>query len=197
MKARSPLLCLSLSLDVVGIWLAALLAAELLHHNPGLVLDAGALAFGLGVLVLAWFFGGYSFLRWPWMPFRQLAQRWLLVVGTALALAVQVGWLLNLSVTSVWFHRSALAVLGLVLGLWGVLIRRWLHPWARQQAALAVARSPVAQGKPRGDLAMAQASDKAQRQLLLLLVAYHPSPLEVEQLQLFLFFHLTLLAKLV
>ena len=183
MKGRSSLLWISLSLDVLGLLLAGLLATQSRHHNLALVLDADGLAFGLLFLVLAWFFGGYSFLSWPWMPFRQLVQRWLLVVSSALALAVQVGWLLNVPVTAVWFHRSTLVVLGFVLGLWGVLIRRWLHPWARHQAALALARSPVAQGKPRADLATAQASDKAQRELLLLLVAYHPSSLEVEQLQ--------------
>ena len=119
MKVRSSLLWISLSLDVMGVFLAALLAAEFRHHSLALVLDADGLAFGLGFLVLAWFFGGYSFLRWPWMPFRQLVQRWLLVVSSALAMAVQVGWLLNVPVTAVWFHRSTLVILGLVLGLGG------------------------------------------------------------------------------
>ena len=105
----------------MGVFFAGLLAAELRHHSLALVLDANALAFGLGFLVLAWFFGGYSFLRWPWMPFRQLVQRWMLVVSSALALAVQVGWLLNVPDTAVWFHRSTLVVLGLAIALWRVL----------------------------------------------------------------------------
>ena len=183
MKARSSLLWISLSLDVVVLVLAALLATQLLHHSPALVLSADGLAFGLGFVLLAWFFGGYSFLRWPWMPFRQLVQRWLLVVGSALFLAVLAGWLLNVPVTAVWFHRSTLLIVGLVLGCWGVLMRCWLHPLARRQAALALARSPVAQRLTRADPPVPQASATAQRQLLLLLVAYHPSPLEVEQLQ--------------
>ena len=158
-----------------GLWLAAVLAAQLLDHNPALVLTADGLAFGLGFVLLAWFFGGYSFLRWPWMPFRQLVQRWLLVVGSALALSLLAGWLLAVPVTAVWFHRSTLLILGLALGVWGVLMRCWLHPLARRQAALALARSPLAQ--QQADL------PTAQRQLLLLLVAYHPSLLEVEQLQ--------------
>ncbi|QNJ10254.1 glycosyltransferase family 2 protein [Synechococcus sp. M16.1] len=183
MKTRSSLLWISLSLDVVGLVLAALLATQFLHHSPALVLSADGMAFGLGFVLLAWFFGGYSFLRWPWMPFRHLVQRWLLVVGSALLLAVLAGWLLNVPVTAVWFHRSTLLILGLALGCWGVLMRCWLHPLARRQAALASARSPVAQQMSRADLSVPQASATAQRQLLLLLVAYHPSPLEVEQLQ--------------
>ena len=183
MKGRSLLLLISLSLDVLGLLIAGLLAAQLLHQSPVLVLSADGLAFGLGFVLLAWFFGGYSFLRWPWMPFRHLVQRWLLVVGSALLLAVLAGWLLNVPVTAVWFHRSTLLILGLALGCWGVLMRCWLHPLARRQAALALARSPVAQQMSRADLPVPQASATAQRQLLLLLVAYHPSPLEVEQLQ--------------
>ena len=183
MKTRSSLLWLSLSLDVSGLLLAALLAARLLRHNPALVFEADGFAFGLGFGFLAWFFGGYSYLRWPWMPFRQLVQRWLLVVGSALLFAILAGWLLNVPVTAVWFHRSTLPILGLALGCGGVLMRCWLHPLARRQAALALARSPVAQQMSRADLPVPQASATAQRQLLLLLVAYHPSPLEVEQLQ--------------
>ena len=74
-------------------------------------------------------------------------------------------------------------IIGLVLGLWGVLMRCWLHPLACRLAALALAQSPLAQRHAKADLPRAQASPKAQRQLLLLLVAYHPSALEVEQLQ--------------
>ena len=121
MNARSSLLWISLGLDVMGVFLFALLAAQFRHQNLALVLEADGLAFGLGFLVLAWFFGAYSLLRWPWMPFWQLVQRWLLVVGSALALALQVGWLLNEPVAAVWFHRSTLVVLGLAIALWRVL----------------------------------------------------------------------------
>ena len=119
MKGRSLLLLISLSLDVLGLLIARLLAAQLLHQSPVLVLSADGLAFGLGFVLLAWFFGGYSFLRWPWTPSRQLVQRWLLVVGSALLLSVLAGWLLNVPVTAVWFHRSTLLILGLALGCWG------------------------------------------------------------------------------
>jgi len=183
MKQAWPLLWLSVGLDLLGVLFGALLAAQLRHHNPALVLQAGGLVFGLGFLVLAWFFGGYSFLRWPWMPYRQLLQRWLLVVASALGLAVWAGWLLNAALTEVWVHRSTLLILGLVLAAWGLLTRLWLQPVARHQAALRLARSPVARRRSSVVPPFAQAVDAPPRQLLLLLVAYHPSPLEVEQLQ--------------
>ena len=176
---RSPLLWIALSLDAVGAVLAALLAAQLFDHNPAQALDVAGLAFGLVFLLLAWFVGGYSFLRWPWVPLRQLIQRWLFVVGSAVVLALLAGLLLNPPASAVWFHRSTLLILGLLLGLWGTLIRRWLHPLALRQAALALGRSPVAMS----EVSKAQASATAQRQLLLLLVAYHPSALEVKHLQ--------------
>ena len=183
MKRMLPLLPLSMGVDLFGVLFSAFLAVQLRHHSLDLVLQTGGFAFALVFLLLAWFLGAYSFLRWPLMPFRQLLQRWLLVVVSVLLLAVLAGWLLAVPVTAVWFHRSYLFILGLVLCLWGVLMRCWLHPLARRQAALAFARSPVVRGLSRSDLPAAQAPATAQRQLLLLLVAYHPSPPEVEQLQ--------------
>jgi GT2 family glycosyltransferase len=183
MKRGLPLLWLCVGLDLLGVILGALLAAQLRHYNPALVLQADGLAFALGFLLLSWFLGGYSFLRWPWMPFRQLVQRWLLVVASALVLAVAAGWLLNAALTAVWFHRSTLLILALVLGLWGVLMRRWLQPLARRQASVLLARSPVARQRSRSAVQSPAGATSPPRQLLLLLVAYHPSPLEVEQLQ--------------
>lgn len=183
MKRVWPLLWLSVGLDLFGVVLGALLAAQLRHHNPALVLQVDGLIFALAFLLLAWFLGGYSFLRWPWMPYRQLVQRWLLVVGSALALAVLAGWLLNVSLTAVWFHRSTLLILGAVLACWGLLTRYLLQPWARRQAAVRLARSPVARRRRRSAAPKAQVVVTSRRQLLLLLVAYHPSSVEVEQLQ--------------
>ena len=183
MKRGLPLLWLCVGLDLLGVLLGASLAAQLRHHNLALVLQADGLAFALGFLVLSWFLGGYSFLRWPWMPFRQLVQRWMLVVASALVLAVAAGWLLNAALTAVWFHRSTLLILALVLGLWGVLMRRWLQPLARRQASVLLARSPVARQRSRSVVRSLDGASRPQRELLLLLVAYHPSPLEVEQLQ--------------
>lgn len=183
MKRGLPLLWLCVGLDLLGVVIGALLAAQLRHHNIALVLQADGLAFALGFLVLSWFLGAYSFLRWPWMPFRQLVQRWMLVVISTLVLAVAAGWLLNAALTAVWFHRSTLLILALVLGLWGVLMRRWLQPLARRQSSVLLARSPVARQRSRSVVRSLDRASRPQRELLLMLVAFHPSPLEVEQLQ--------------
>ena len=183
MRRGLPLLWLSVCLDLVGWLVAALVATQLRNHHLMLALHPNGLAFGLGFLLVAWFFGGYSFFRWPWMPYRDLVQRWLLVVATVLALAVLAGWLLNAPATAVWFHRSTLLLVGLVVGGWGLLLRRWLQPLARRQAASRLAQSPVFRSRSSADVSIAPAGRTSHRQLLLLLVAYHPSPLEVEQLQ--------------
>jgi GT2 family glycosyltransferase len=167
MRRAWLLLGLSVGLDLVGMLASALLAAQFRHHNPTLVLQADGLFFGLVFLLVAWFLGGYSFLRWPWMPHRQLMQRWLLVVGSTMALA-----LLNASSTAVWFQPSTLLIVGFVLAVWGGLNRGWLQPLARAQASQRLAASQVA-----------AVNTSQQRQLLLLFVAYHPSQREVEQLQ--------------
>jgi GT2 family glycosyltransferase len=167
MKRGWPLLGLSVGLDLVGMLAAVLFAAQWRLHNPALVLQADGLFFGLGFLLVGWFLGGYSYLRWPWMSYRQLVQRWLLVVGSTMALA-----LLNASSTAVWFHPSTLLILGFVLAVWGGLLRRWLQPLARVQASKWLAASQVA-----------AVNTSQERQLLLLLVAYHPSQREVKQLQ--------------
>ena len=44
MKRDWPLLCLCVGLDLLGVLLAALLAAQLPHHNLALVLQADGLA---------------------------------------------------------------------------------------------------------------------------------------------------------
>ena len=172
MRRGWPLLALSVGLDLVGMLAGGLLAAELRQLDPALVLQKDVLVFGIGFLFVAWFFGGYSFLRWPWMPYRQLVQRWLLVLVIAFGLAVLAGLLLNAPPTAVWVQPSSLLILGVVLAVWGGLLRRWLQPLARIQASQRLAASPVA---------AVQRSEE--RQLLLLLVAYHPSLQEVEQLQ--------------
>ena len=169
MRRGWPLLALSVGFDLVGMLAGGLLAAELRQLNPALVLQANGLVFGIGFLFVAWFFGGYSFLRWPWMPYRQLMQRWLLVVVTALGLAA---WLLDAPPTAVWWQPSSLLIVGVVMALWGGLLRRWLQPLARIQASQRLAASPVAAVQP-----------SEERQLLLLFVAYHPSQPEVERLQ--------------
>ena len=172
MRRGWPLLAISASLDLVGMLAGGLVAAELRQLNPALVLQADGLVFGIGFLLVAWFFGGYSFLGWPWMPYRQLVQRWLLVVVGVIGLAVLAGWLLNAPPTAVWWQPSSLLILGVVLAMWGGLLRRWLQQLARTQASQRLAASPVA-----------GINHSQRRQLLLLFVAYHPSQREVEQLQ--------------
>ncbi|MEB3235090.1 MAG: hypothetical protein VKM98_06660 [Cyanobacteriota bacterium] len=183
MKRARPLLWLIASLDLLGVLLGALLGVRLRHDDLTLVLQPGGVLFAGGFLFLAWFFGAYSFLRWPWMPYRQLAQRYVLLVSSALALAVAVGWLLNSPPTAIWFHRSTLAILAVVSFSWGLLHRLWLQPIARRQAARRLAASPIArEQQPRAGRQDPQ-PQRRQRELLLLIVAYHPSRLEVEQLQ--------------
>lgn len=186
MSRRWPLLWFSVGLDLLGVFAAAFIAAHSQHHTIAFVLKPDGFVFALCFLLLAWFFGGYSFLRWPWMPYRQLVQRWLLVVGSAMGLAVLAGWLLNAAPTAVWFHRSTLVILGVGLVLWGLLLRRWLQPLARLQANQRLAASPVVAGRPLGNRSAQPAPPQPQppeRALLLLFVAYHPSLQEVQQLQ--------------
>jgi GT2 family glycosyltransferase len=172
MRQGPKLLWLCVGLDLLGVLAGGLLAAELCQLNPALVLQADGLVFGIVFLLAAWFFGGYSFLGWPWTSYRQLVQRWLLVLASALGLALLLGWLLNMPPTALWFQPHTLLILGLVLALWGVLLRRWLQPLARIYASQRFAASP---------LAAVQSSEE--RQLLLLFVAYHPSLEEVEKLR--------------
>lgn len=119
MRRGWPLLALSVGLDLVGMLAGGLLAAELRQLNPALVLQTDVLVFGIGFLFVAWFFGGYSFLRWPWMPYWQLVQRWLLVLVSALGLAVLAAWLMYASPTAVWWQPSSSLIVGVVMLLWG------------------------------------------------------------------------------
>ncbi len=160
MSRGLPLLWITIGLDLLGLLAAALL----------LGLPVGAWVFCLLFCVLAWFLGGYSFLSWPWMPSRRIAQRWLLVVGSTVLL-------------SAWIEPRALGAIGLFLALWGLVVRRCLQPQARRQASLRLARSPIARREVQSRSRINSPDPEARRQLLLLLVAYHPSPLEVEQLR--------------
>lgn len=182
MRKPRPLLWLSAGLDLLGLLLAALLAVKLRHDDVSLVWNPDGLVFTAGFLVLAWFMGAYSFLRWPWIPYRQISQRFGVIVLCTLALAVAVGWLLNAPPTAIWFHRSTLLILGCALTAWGGVQRLWIQPLARHQASARLAASPVA--RPRGSRQrLQQRSPMANRELLLLIVAYHPSQLEVDQLR--------------
>jgi len=67
----------------------------------------------------------------------------------------------------------------------GAVVRHCLQPLARLQVALrlSLCRSPVARRSTIGALRAQESSSSPKRQLLLLLVAYHPSAQEVEQLR--------------
>lgn len=178
------LLWISVVLDLLGVFFGALLATQLRHHNFVLAINYECLIFCIGFLFLAWFFGAYSFLRWPWMPYRELVNRWLTVVGSAMALSVCGGWMLNVNPSMIWFHRSTLLILGSILFVWGLLTRRCLQPAARIQALNLLNRSPVNRKRLSEISPSAPTKESiSNRQLMLLLVAYHPSTVEVDQLQ--------------
>ncbi|WP_254896420.1 glycosyltransferase family 2 protein [Synechococcus sp. HK05] len=183
MKRAWPLLWVNVGLDLGALLLGVCLVPRLRHHNLALVFQADVAAFALGFLLLAWFFGGYSYLGWPWMPYRQLLQRWSLVVGSSLGMAALLGWLLHAQSTVVWPYRSTLLIPGLVLAVCGLLTRRWLQPMARLQAAQRQAQTRLGRVRSNPDASMDQPVHASQRQLLLMFVAYHPSRFEVQQLQ--------------
>ena len=178
-----PLLWINVALDWGGVWLAVFLAAQLIDQHPALGVQAVGLVFGLGFLLVAWFLGGYSYWRWPWLSCRQLLQRWLLVVTCALVLAVLAGWPLHADLAKLWFDRNTLLMAGLVLVAWGSLTRLCLLPIARRASAQRISRSPLVSRSTNLETAQHQVVDRPQRQLLLLFVAYHPSTSEVQRLQ--------------
>ena len=170
MTTRGWLFWFSVSLDLLGVFVGALLSCLASRQDLVEALSRQVVGFALLFLFLSWFFGGYSFLHWPWMPFRQLAQRWLLVVSCV-------------SVLALWLDQSVFLGLGLVLAVWGLLTRCWLQPLAQRQAHWRLSRSPVARRRTTSQIRAGSTQSGHSLQLLLILVAYHPSPLEVEQLQ--------------
>jgi GT2 family glycosyltransferase len=172
MRRGWPLLGLNVGLDLVGIFTAALLAAHWQHQHHTFLLQAAGLCFGLGFLLVTWFLGGYSFLRWRWVPYRQFVQRWLLVVSSMLSMALLTGCQLSAPPIAAWLQPSTLLILGLVLAVCGWGLRRLLQPLAKVKASKRLAACKVTAANTSQD-----------RHLLLLFVAYHPSQREVEQLQ--------------
>ena len=63
------------------------MAVQLCHLDASNVLGIQGLLFAFGFLFLAWSLGSYSFLRWPCLAYRQVLQRWLVVVFTAFVVA--------------------------------------------------------------------------------------------------------------
>ena len=101
------LLCLSVGLDLAGLWFAAVAATFFWRYGPAFLIPPECIGFGVAFGFMALFFGAYSYLRWPWMPYRQLVQRWLLVVCMAMASAGLLAWLLKLEQEWVWRSPSA------------------------------------------------------------------------------------------
>lgn len=170
MRTARLLLWLTVGLDLLGVLMGVLLVFPGLRWGSDAAWPLHVFGFALLFLLLAWFLGGYSFLQWPWMPYRQLVQRWLFVVGAALLLAL-------------WLDLSVALALGLVLAGWGLIMRRWLQPLAQRQAYETLARSPVVRRRSGVQPRPVEAAPGRSRELMLMLVAYHPSALEVEQLQ--------------
>ena len=175
MSRRHPLLWLTVGHDLIGL-LGGAWSASILHRQDmaSLIQPHGWIVL-LGFLALAWFLGAYSFLRWPWMYYRRLLQRWFLVITCALLIAVTFGWLFKPESLS-RFHRSTLLMLVAVMGIGGTLQRGILHMLAQRQSI-----RPLQQ--PEALQALDQKPPNGQRQLMLLLVAYHPSLSEVEALK--------------
>ena len=183
MIRNRPLIWLSMGLDLVGILLTALLTGLPYFQNPTSSIQVNGLTIGCVFVITGWFLGGYSFLSWPWLTYRQLMQRWLLVVVTTLAVTALISVMRHGPPTAVWFQGKTLIVLGFTFSLWGLLMRSWLLPLARRQASDFLARSPLVNMHKWIETPTEAGESSPQRQLLLLLVAYHPSAEEVEQLQ--------------
>ena len=170
---------LNVGLDLLGIFFGIFMAVQLCHLDASNVLGIQGLLFAFGFLSLAWSLGSYSFLRWPCLAYRQVLQRWLVVVFTAFVVA----WIVNPAPTAVLFHRSSLSVFGISLAFWGSFMRFCLYPLAKHQASRSLKNSSVFRSQISSDINQFSTTASVQRKLLLLFVAYHPSRLEVEKLQ--------------
>lgn len=136
---------------------------------------AGIGVFLLAFLAVSWFIGGYFYLRWPLMPKAQVMLRLLLAVLLALASTLMfTPWVV--------FHAEPLPVMSMAwmaavfCGL-AVLFRLCLRPMVRAGIREAQVEGRVDQ------FPVGTALRHGARELVLMLVAYHPDEDEVEQLQ--------------
>lgn len=162
------LLKLNVSLDTLGVVLAWRLAVPQLA-------PAAIGVFLATFLAVSWFIGGYFYLRWPLMPQRQVVLRLLLAVLLALASTLVLApWVVPRAEP---LSASSLAWLVAMFGGWAALFRFWLRPMVR-----AGIRGDQEEGRvdraPDGT-----ALHPGARELVLMVVAYHPDEEEVEQLQ--------------
>ena len=174
---------LSLSLDLIGIFLGALIAVRVRHDDFSPLFNADGVVFTFIFVVLSWFLGSYSFLRWPWVPYKNLAQRFVAIVVLSGFIAIVYRWLENNNPNeAVWFHRSTQLILGAFLLTWGCTHRLWFLELARKQAKIRLASSPVVQARSQYIKGAAPRGAINNRELMLMIVAFHPSSIEVNQL---------------
>lgn len=182
-----PLIVIGVIADLLGIKVAIALALALTGHADAPSSPALMAGLSLLYLLLAWFLGAYSFIRWPWVPRRSLAQRLSVLVLSTGSLLVLWRWFFNLPEGVVLVHRSTLLLFLLVLWGWALLWRVLLLPQVRSQALQRLRRSPALQliGQHNSHPSQPRpiSSPAVPRQLLLVFVAFHPSPGEVDGLQ--------------
>lgn len=182
-----PLIVTGVAADLVGLRLSITLALLLTGHSDTATSQALLGGLSLIYLLLAWFLGAYSFIRWPWVPRRSLAQRLTVLVASGGSLLVLWRWFFNLPEGVVLVHRSTLLLFLLLLWCWALLWRLLLLPLVRTQARRRQRRSPALQligphlGVPSRGHDPSLAAHP--RELLLVFVAFHPSPDEVAGLQ--------------
>ena len=82
------LVAFTVGLDLCGVFLPYMLLLQLYEHNSILIFQASSFIFGITYLLLTWFLGGCTFLRWPWATYWKLLQRWLLIVFGSFVLAL-------------------------------------------------------------------------------------------------------------
>ena len=165
------LVAFTVGLDLCGVFLPYMLLSQLYEHNSILIFQASSFIFGIIYLLLTWFLGGCTFLRWPWATYWKLLQRWFLIVFGSFVLALFAGFLLSLPTNS---YSSSICVIALVQLVWGCMTRYWLQKYVR---GLSVSNSDLTKRLKF------KSSYLSKRKLVLLFVAYHPSEREVELLK--------------
>jgi GT2 family glycosyltransferase len=121
------------------------------------------------------------------VPRRSVGQRLAVLMASIGCLLVIWSWSFNLPEAVVLVHRSTLLLFLSLLWVWSLLWRLLLLPLVRTQARRRLRNSPALQligrhqGDPRPNRSLS--SPVIERDLLLVFVAYHPSPDEVAGLQ--------------
>ena len=159
------LLALNVGLDLLG----AGLALRILMPEGKL---SNVIFFLAIFFAVSWFLGGYFYLRWPLMPARRVLLRLLMCVLLALGItfACMIWVLLDR-------HLLPLLLFAVFFGGWACLQRLWIRLFVRAGISQLIA-DRCADQVWAGD-----SPTPMTRELMLLLVAYHPGAEEVDQLQ--------------